>query len=176
MALTFLFVFVALGLVLAMLLGGADVTGGFGVVLIVVTVLGVLVGAGLVILAIVLSRRILTRGGVNRPTAVTWLSLLIVLVVNTVAQRLADPFINFGGDSDVPGWSRVLVSIVLGVVAVGAGMGTWLLMAHVFRGQGTAVTDPAAVGGVPVEPVNPPEPPTTTVTPPPVSPPPPPTG
>ncbi len=106
-----------------MLFGGADVTGGLGVVLIVLLLVGLAVGVVLVILSVVISQRILRKGGVNRPTAVTWLSLLIVLVVNTIAQRVASPFIDAFGDVEVPAWSRVVVSIVLGLVAVGAGIG-----------------------------------------------------
>ncbi len=51
----------------------------------------------MIVVAVIISRRILRKGGVHRPTAVTWLSLLIVLVINTIAGRIADPFLTGGG-------------------------------------------------------------------------------
>lgn len=135
------FVVIALGAVLLMLFGGADITGGLGVVLLVVLLVAFAVGAVLVVLSVAVSRRILRNGGVHRPKAVTWLSLLIVLVVNTVAQRIADPALNIT-DSDADAGPRIAASVVLIVVAVGAGIGTWLLMAHAFRAR----VDAAAQG------------------------------
>ena len=87
----------------------------------------------MIVVAVIISRRILRKGGVHRPTAVTWLSLLIVLVINTIAGRIADPFLTGGGDAEVPTVSRVIAGLALVIVAVGAGIGAWLLMAHALR-------------------------------------------
>lgn len=168
---TFGFVAVAFGAIMLLLFGGADITGGLGAIFLVLLLIGLAVGVVLVVLAVVISQRILRKGGVNRPKAVTWLSLLIALVVNTIAQRIADPFITgFGDDVEVPGWSRVVVSIVLGLFAIGAGIGAWLLMANAFRGA----TQTPVVVPAPAVPVAAPEPPATTLQTPPPAPPAPP--
>lgn len=155
-----LIVLVVLGALLAMFLGGADITGGLGFVLIGIALVGALVGLALVIVSVILSRRILRNGGVNRPVAVTWLSLLIVLVINTIAQRIADPWISLGGEGEIPAWSRVVVSLILIVVAVGAGIGAWLLMAYAFRGAPAKAASVVQVELVPDPAAAPPPPPT----------------
>jgi hypothetical protein len=181
--LTFGVVVLALGFVFGTLLGG-DFTGGLGTIIVVLLLVGLIVGILLVVLAVVISQRILRRGGVNRPVAVTWLSLLVVLVVNTIAQRLADPILTQFGDTEVPGWAPVVVSIGLGLLAIGVGIGAWLLMANLFRGSvRTAPTPPVAPGVFPPDtataaaPASQPavsaEPPASTVTNPPPAPPPP---
>lgn len=167
----FLLVVVAFGAVMALLFGGVDVTGGLGAIFIGILLVAFLIGVALVIISVVVSRSILRKGGVHRSTAVTWVSLLIVLVLNSIAGRIADPFITGGGGgADVPVATRVIAGLAMLIVAVGAGVGAWLLMAHAFRAPAGTVVDPAA-GEVPVAPVSPPEPPAKTVTPPPLAPP-----
>lgn len=181
----FLLVAVAFGFLVGALLGGADITGGLGAVVVVLGLVAFAVGIVLVVLSVVLSLRILRKGGINKPKAVTWLGLGIALVVNSIAQAIASPYIQAFSDSDAPGWARVVVSIVLGLVAVGVGIGVWLLLAHAFRGATqTAVAAPVAPGVVPpnyggaaappAAPVAAPEPPTTTIQNPPPAPPAPP--
>jgi hypothetical protein len=151
-------VVIAFGALLLMLFGGADITGGLGVVFIVVLLIAFAIGALLVVLSVVISRRILRTGGVHRPTAVTWMSLLIVLVVNTVAQRIADPALALT-DSDAPAGPRTVAAVVLLLVAVGAGVGAWLLMAMAFRprsGAALGVTASPAAAPAPGGPSVPP--------------------
>lgn len=144
----FLIVVVLFGALLLMLFGGADVTGGLGALVIGILVVALVVGAGLVVAAVLVSLRILRRGGLHRPKAVTWLSLLIVLAVNTLAQRLADPYISLGSDTEAPMWVRIVVGVVLLLVAIGSGIGTWMLMAHAFR----APSAPATAAPLPAAP------------------------
>ncbi len=61
-------------------------------------------------------------------------------------------------DAEVPTVSRVIAGLALVIVAVGAGIGAWLLMAHALRAPAGTVVDPAA-GEVPVVPASPAEPP-----------------
>jgi hypothetical protein len=152
-ALVFGLVVIALGALMVMLFGGADITGGLGVVFLGVLLLAFAVGVVLVVLSVVISRRILRNGGVHRPTAVTWLSLLIALVVNTIAQRIAEPAMNLTGTVPPDGPTAISIVVLL-LVAVGVGIGSWLLMAHALRPRvGAAVpVEPAAAPTPPAEP------------------------